>query len=82
MVSYFEIEVNKRENNMNELRIKILSFLYKQVEQGKIPHIRKGMPEDLEAFVLSVMSEVEALKSAAKMKAASEGAGIEAEKGE
>lgn len=39
------------------LRKKVLEFLYDQVNQGKIPHIRKGMVEDLEVFVTSVLEE-------------------------
>ena len=33
------------------LKIRILEFLYKQVNDGKIPQIRKGMVEEFDEFV-------------------------------
>ena len=57
---------------MSNLRSKILGFLYEQVDQGKIPNIRKGMAEDFEVFVTNLLSDREVHKSADRMKAVSE----------
>ena len=54
------------------LKGKILDFLYKQAEDNKIPYIKKGMVEDLEQFVTGILADVDAQKSADRMKAASE----------
>lgn len=59
-----------------QLRQKILDFLYKQVEDNKIPHIRKGMPEDFEKFIVSLFEDVQVTTAADRMmakKAALEG---------
>ena len=49
---------------MSEIKIKVLEFLYKWTQDSKLPHIRKGMVEDLEAFVLSFLNEAQAQQTA------------------
>lgn len=41
---------------VDPLRTSILDFLYQQVQENKIPQIKKGMVEDLEAFVLNLIN--------------------------
>jgi len=50
-----------------DLKSKILTFLYEQVSLGKIPQIRKGMVEDFEQFVTSILSEREISRSTKRM---------------
>lgn len=49
------------------MRNKILAFLYEQVNQGKIPQIRKGMLEDFEKFVTDLLAEDELTRSSTQM---------------
>lgn len=44
---------------MNEIKTKALAFLYKWVSEGKIPHIRKGMTEELEGLINQELSQVQ-----------------------
>ncbi len=39
------------------LKARVLEFLYEQVNQNKIPHIKKGMAEDLEVFISNILEE-------------------------
>lgn len=55
---------------MNDLKERVLQFLYKQVEDNKIPNIRKGMVEDFEGFVLAELARVESNKLAARLEQA------------
>ena len=61
------------------MRSRILEFLYKQVTEKKIPVIKTGMVEDFEAFIVSILADEQARKSAERMKAVSEGIGLEDE---
>ena len=49
------------------MKNKILDFLYDQVQQNKIPQIKKGMVEDLEGFINTLIAEDEAAKMAMRM---------------
>lgn len=40
-------------------KTKVLSFLYKWVNDGKIAHIRKGMVEELEQFLTQQLSQAQ-----------------------
>ncbi len=51
---------------------RILNFLYQQVKENKIPQIKKGMVEDLEAFVASELAVHQAEAMAKRMRAQSE----------
>jgi hypothetical protein len=42
---------------MQDIKLKVLEFLHSQVNKGSIPHIRKGMVEDLEKFVADLANE-------------------------
>jgi hypothetical protein len=50
---------------------KILEFLYSQIQKNNIAQIRKGMVEDFEAFILTVMADIEAHRAAQRMEAQS-----------
>lgn len=50
-----------------DIKQKILVFLHKQVNENKIPHIRKGMVEDFEGFINDVLADLEAHRSAERM---------------
>lgn len=50
-----------------DLKIKILEFLHQQLNKNNLTNIRKGMCEDVEAFILSILAEVEEQKVANKM---------------
>jgi hypothetical protein len=43
----------------DELFKKCLLFLYKQVEEGKIPQLKKGMAQDLHRFVSDQLAKKE-----------------------
>jgi len=58
---------------MQDVKPKALEFLYKWVSENKIPQIKKGMVEDLEALINSKLAEAEYNKTASRMQAASEG---------
>lgn len=51
------------------LRDDCMKFLYSWVTQGKLSNIRKGQVEELEAFILSKLSEAEIKRAAAAMDA-------------
>lgn len=51
----------------DKLKQEILSLLYQWVTDKKIPQIRGGMVEDLEAFTLSVLAQKELKVSAERM---------------
>ena len=61
---------------MQDIKLKVLEFLHGQVNKGSIPHIRKGMVEDLEKFVADLenerQSQVMADRMAAEAKKAEE----------
>ena len=50
------------------LKAKILEFLYEQVTTNKIPQIKKGLVEDLEKFVTSVLAEREMSQASQRMR--------------
>jgi hypothetical protein len=50
-----------------DLKPKILEFLYDQVQSGMIPQIRKNMLQEFEAFIVSILAEIETSKSAERM---------------
>lgn len=52
---------------MKDLKSKILDFLYGQVQKGSVGHIRRGMVEDFEAFILSVLANEEESRVVTKM---------------
>lgn len=49
------------------VRTKILNFLYDQVSQKKIPHIRPGMVEEFEEFIQKLLAEEEIHKMSDRM---------------
>ena len=51
------------------LKSRILEFLYEQVSTNKIPHLKRGMAEDLEAFIMKILAEQQAVKAANRMTA-------------
>jgi hypothetical protein len=57
---------------MNNTKSKALEFLYQWTNRNVIAQVKKGMVEELEAFVLSVMAEDASQRSALRMKASSE----------
>lgn len=57
------------------MKNKILDFLYTQVSKNNISHIRKGMVEEFESFILGLIAETESLKYADKMRVKSENYG-------
>jgi hypothetical protein len=42
---------------MQDIKLKVLEFLHGQVNKGSIPHIRKGMVEDFEKFIIDTLNE-------------------------
>ena len=44
---------------MSTLKSISLEFLYRWVSEGKIPHIRKGMTEELEALINQELSKAQ-----------------------
>lgn len=59
----------------NTLKAKCLQFLYGQVSKGNMPQIRKGMVEDLEAFIEGMRSEEQAKQMAKRFEQIQEQAG-------
>lgn len=55
-----------------DLKTKVMQFLYKWTTEGKIPHIRKGMVEELEAFITDEQAKLEAERAAESMMAQQE----------
>lgn len=55
-------------NGSDPLRNEILAFLYKQVQENKIPQIKKGMVEDLEGFISYLLSKKETDMMAERMR--------------
>ena len=53
----------------SDLKVKCLEHLYSQISEGNIPNIRKGMVEDLEAFIESIRAEEQARQMAKRMEA-------------
>ncbi len=49
------------------MRAKILDFLYDQVSQKKIPHIRPGMVEEFEEFIQKLLADQEISKMSDRM---------------
>ena len=50
-------------------KTRCMQFLYKWVTKGHLSNLRKGMVEELEAFVADEQSRAQALQSAARMEA-------------
>ena len=57
---------------MTDLRTRCMQFLYTWVTKGHASNMRKGMVEELEAFVNDELSARELQRSAAKMQAEAE----------
>lgn len=51
----------------NSIKSKCLEFLYNQVSKGNMPQIRKGMVEDLEAFVEGLKAKDQADQMAKRL---------------
>lgn len=51
----------------NSIKSKCLDFLYAQVSKGNMPQIRKGMVEDLEAFVEGLKAQTQAEQMAKRL---------------
>lgn len=51
----------------NSIKSKCLDFLYAQVSKGNMPQIRKGMVEDLEAFVEGLKAQAQAEQMAKRL---------------
>ncbi len=51
----------------NSIKSKCLEFLYSQVSKGNMPQIRKGMVEDLEAFVEGLKAKDQAEQMAKRL---------------
>ena len=51
----------------NSIKSKCLEFLYNQVSKGNMPQIRKGMVEDLEAFVEGLKAQAQAEQMAKRL---------------
>lgn len=51
----------------NSIKSKCLEFLYSQVSKGNMPQIRKGMVEDLEAFVEGLKAQAQAEQMAKRL---------------
>ena len=47
--------------------MRVLEFLHAQVNKNNIPHIKKGMVEDVEKFVLDILNERQMEQMAARM---------------
>ncbi len=54
---------------MDALRSKVRDFLHKWLNDNKIPHIRKGMVEEMEQFVNSELSDAQIRQITEKMAA-------------
>jgi hypothetical protein len=52
---------------MQDIKLKVLEFLHTQVNKGSIPHIRKGMVEDLEKFISDLSNEKQIQSMADRM---------------
>ena len=50
-----------------DTKSKCLEFLYAQVSKGNMPQIRKGMVEDLEAFIEEMRADEQAEQMAKRM---------------
>jgi hypothetical protein len=50
-----------------DIKAKGLDFLYAQVSKGNIPQIKKGMLEDLLAFIEGIKAEEQAQQMAKRM---------------
>lgn len=51
-----------------DLKGRILEFLYEQVQANQIPHIRKGLVESLEQFVIAELAAAESARLSEKMR--------------
>ena len=51
----------------DELRTQILQFLYDQVQQNKIPQIKKGQVEDFLSFINNILADKEAKQIETRM---------------
>jgi hypothetical protein len=60
-------------NGSDPLRNEILNFLYNQVQENKIPQLKKGMVEDLENFINYLLSRKEAEVMAERMRQRAQG---------
>ena len=49
------------------IREKILDFLYDQVQKGMIPHIKKGMVEEIEHFISTLLEEQQVKQAVERM---------------
>lgn len=56
----------------NSIKSKCLEFLYAQVSKGNMPQIRKGMVEDLEAFVEGLKAQAQAEQMAKRLQLTAE----------
>lgn len=56
----------------NSIKSKCLEFLYAQVSKGNMPQIRKGMVEDLEAFVEGLKAQAQAEQMAKRLQLTTE----------
>lgn len=65
----------------NDIKSKCLEFLYGQVSKGNMPQIRKGMVEDLEAFVEGLRAAEQAQQMAKRFEQISKDAGTTKEVG-
>lgn len=52
---------------MNDLKARVLEFLYKWTTDGKLAHLRRGMVEEMEGFVLNEIDTVNMRQVADKM---------------
>lgn len=57
---------------MSNLQNDVLSFLYKWVNENKIPQIKKGMAEDLIQLVADINAKEESEKASARFAAMGE----------
>lgn len=57
---------------MQDLNTRVLKFLQKWMNDNKVPQIRKGMPEELEALIESEISLRQSSAIADSMKARAE----------
>lgn len=66
----------------NQLNDKVLRFLHKWINEGKVANVRKGMVEDLQNFVTSILADQEASRAAARMQQSMEQSTEEAQSNE
>lgn len=52
---------------MQDIKLKVLEFLHSQVNKNNVPHIKKGMVEDLEKFVVDTLNERQMQQMADRM---------------